>query len=38
MADRILKLRELNPTTLARQMLLERATLPVTAAIERLVG
>jgi len=38
MADRILKLRELNRATLARQMLLEREKLPVPAAIERLVG
>src|SRR5215510_1585555 len=38
MADRILKLRELNRATLARQMLLERETSPVPAAIERLVG
>ncbi len=38
MADRILKLRELNRATLARQMLLEREALPVPAAIERLVG
>lgn len=38
MADRILKLRELNRATLARQMLLERVTLSVTAAIERLAG
>jgi hypothetical protein len=38
MADRVLKLRELNRATLARQMLLERAQLPVTAAIERLAG
>ncbi|HKQ75003.1 MAG TPA: winged helix DNA-binding domain-containing protein [Blastocatellia bacterium] len=38
MTDRILKLRELNRATLARQMLLERETAPVTAAIERLVG
>lgn len=38
MADRILRLRELNRATLARQMLLERAALPVPAAIERLVG
>jgi hypothetical protein len=37
-ADRILTLRELNRATLARQLLLERASLPVTAAIERLVG
>ena len=38
MADRILKLRELNRATLARQMLLKRETLPVPAAVERLVG
>ena len=38
MADRILKLRELNRATLARQMLLEREALPVPAAIERLIG
>src|SRR5215470_9831643 len=38
MADRILKLRELNRATLARQMLLEREILPIHAAIERLVG
>jgi winged helix DNA-binding protein len=38
MADRILKLRELNRATLARQMLLERETLSAPAAIERLVG
>src|SRR5688572_33439291 len=38
MADRILTLREINRATLARQMLLERETLPVTAAVERLVG
>jgi hypothetical protein len=38
MADRILKLRELNRATLARQMLLERETLAAPAAIERLVG
>ncbi|MGH9844775.1 MAG: winged helix DNA-binding domain-containing protein [Blastocatellia bacterium] len=38
MADRILKLRELNRATLARQMLLAREALPVPAAIERLVG
>jgi hypothetical protein len=38
MADRILNLRELNRATLARQMLLERETLPAPAAIERLVG
>lgn len=38
MADRILKLRELNRATLARQMLLEREAMPLPAAIERLVG
>jgi len=38
MADRILNLRELNRATLARQMLLERETLSVPAAVERLVG
>ena len=38
MADRIIKLRELNRATLARQMLLERETMPVPTAIERLVG
>lgn len=38
MADRILKLRELNRATLARQMLLERAAFSVPTAIERLVG
>jgi hypothetical protein len=38
MADRILTLRELNRATLQRQMLLERETLPIPAAIERLVG
>ncbi|MBO0720934.1 MAG: hypothetical protein J2P41_08925 [Blastocatellia bacterium] len=38
MADRTLKLRDLNRTTLARQMLLERAPVSVTAAIERLAG
>src|SRR4029434_738180 len=37
-ADRILNLRELTRATLARQMLLERETLPAPAAIERLVG
>jgi hypothetical protein len=35
---RTLTLRELNRTTLARQLLLERASLPVSAAVERLVG
>jgi len=38
MADRILNLREINRATLARQMLLERETLPAPAAVERLVG
>jgi hypothetical protein len=37
-ADRVLTLRELNRATLARQLLLERAALPVPAVIERLVG
>lgn len=38
MVDRVLKLRELNRATLARQNLLGRATLTVPAAIERLAG
>jgi winged helix DNA-binding protein len=38
MADRILRLRELNRATLARQMLLGREAISVTAAIERLAG
>jgi hypothetical protein len=38
MADRILKLRELNRATLARQILLARETISATTAIERLVG
>jgi hypothetical protein len=38
MPDRVLTLRELNRATLARQMLLERESLPVPEAIERLVG
>ncbi len=38
MADRILKLRELNRATLARQMLLARETISVSAAVERLAG
>src|SRR5215210_8899711 len=36
--NRTLSLRELNRATLARQMLLERQTLPVTDALEHLVG
>ncbi|MCA1647285.1 MAG: winged helix DNA-binding domain-containing protein [Chloroflexi bacterium] len=36
--ERLLTLRELNRATLARQLLLERADLPVLAALERLVG
>jgi hypothetical protein len=36
--DRVLTLRELNRATLARQMLLERAAVPVAEAVERLVG
>jgi hypothetical protein len=36
--ERILSLRELNRTTLARQLLLERRRLSPTAVIERLVG
>ncbi len=35
---RVLTLRELNRATLARQMLLEPADVPVAAAVERLVG
>jgi len=38
MKDRILSLRELNRATLARQMLLERETIPIPSALERLVG
>lgn len=38
MADRVLTLRELNRATLARQMLLERAALPIPEALERLAG
>jgi hypothetical protein len=38
MTDRILSLRELNRATLARQMLLERTSLSIPAAVERLVG
>ena len=38
MPDRVLTLRELNRATLARQLLLERASLSAPAAIERLVG
>jgi hypothetical protein len=36
--ERVLTLRELNRATLARQMLLERETLPVLDAVGRLVG
>lgn len=38
MAERTLTLRELNRALLARQMLLERETLPATAVVEKLVG
>ncbi len=38
MADRILTLRELNRATLSRQMLLQRESVSVPAAIKRLVG
>lgn len=38
MTERILTLQELNRATLARQMLLERDSIPVPAAIEKLVG
>ncbi|MFN8371823.1 MAG: winged helix DNA-binding domain-containing protein [Anaerolineae bacterium] len=38
MTERMLTLRELNRTTLARQMLLQRAEMSAAAAIERLVG
>ena len=38
MAERILTVRELNRTTLARQLLLEQKRLSPTAVIERLVG
>lgn len=38
MAAGVVTLRELNRATLARQMLLERETIPVPAAIARLVG
>jgi Winged helix DNA-binding domain len=36
--QRVLSLRELNRTTLARQLLLERASLPVARGVEQLVG
>lgn len=38
MAEHILTLRELNRATLARQMLLERASVSATEAVEQLVG
>ncbi len=38
MTDRILKLRDLNRATLARQMLLQRETLAIPAGVARLVG
>lgn len=38
MTDRILTIRELNRATLARQMLLERVSLPLPSVISRLVG
>jgi hypothetical protein len=38
MVERILTLRELNRATLARQMLLDRSSLPALEAIKRLVG
>ncbi len=38
MAERKLTLRELNRATLARQMLLERASVSISTAVERLIG
>jgi hypothetical protein len=38
MTERTLTLRDLNRATLSRQLLLQRAALPVPAAVERLVG
>jgi len=38
LTDRVLTLRELNRATLARQMLLDRETLPIPDAIRRLAG
>ncbi len=38
MADRVLSLRELNLAVLARQLLLDRARLPISSAIEQLAG
>ncbi len=37
-AERVLSLRELNRTTLRRQLLLERVPLPAAVAVGRLVG
>lgn len=38
MANDVMTLRDLNRATLARQLLLERASIPIPAAIEQLVG
>ena len=38
MAERVLTLKELNRATLARQLLLERRTLPLVRALERVAG
>ena len=37
-AERVLSQRELNRAVLARQLLLERASLPVARALERVAG